>query len=276
MSSRTVSTRRGAHIRVHEAGGAPAQPLVFLHGVLGLLDDHAFLEALTQQFHVFAPELPGYGASTGEDLLEDMLDFTLHGLDVLEELDLDRPVLVGHSLGGMMAAEMACLAPDAFSHLVLIDPFGVWLDEHPIPDLFALLPFEFGDLFFHDARLAAHLLPGASDLADPESLRQFVIDTTRQLGTAGKLLFPIPNRRLFKRMYRLRAPTLLVWGEQDRLMRADAYAARWQSLLPHAQTVTITDAGHMLPYEQPEALANQIMTFSGSPLTVDLKHGASR
>jgi pimeloyl-ACP methyl ester carboxylesterase len=264
MNSHMVQTQRGVGVRVLEIGDTTLTQMVFLHGVLGLLDDRSFLEALGKKFHVFAPELPGYGASTGEDLLEDMLDFTLHGLDVLEELDLQGAVLVGHSLGGMIAAEMACLTPHAFSHLVLIDPFGVWLDEYPIPDLFSLLPFEFGDLFFHDPHLAAHLLPGASDLADPESLRQFVIDTTRQLGTAGKLLFPIPNRRLSKRLYRLQTPTLLVWGEQDRLMRADAYGARWQALLPNAQTVIIADAGHMLPYERPEALANAIMTFRGT------------
>lgn len=275
MNFRMVRTQRGVEVRVLEIGDTSFTQLVFLHGVLGLLDDNRFLEQLAAHFHVFAPELPGYGASTGEDLLEDMLDFTLHGLDVLEELHLHRPILLGHSLGGMIAAEMACLAPTMFEKLILVSPFGIWVDEYPVPDLFSLLPFEFGDLFFDDSRMAAQLLPGASDIADPESLRQFVIDTTRQLGTAGKLLFPIPNRRLAKRIYRLRTPTLLAWGEQDRLMRAGAYAARWQSLLPHAETVTIADAGHMLPYEQPRALANEIMRFGGSPVTLNLKDGAS-
>jgi pimeloyl-ACP methyl ester carboxylesterase len=246
-------------------GAESAPPVVFMHGIMGLVNDHRFLESLAQRFHVFAPELPGYGASEGEELLEDMLDFTLHGFDVLDALQVETPALVGHSLGGMIAAEMACLAPGLIDRLVLIDPFGVWLDAQPIPDLFSLLPFEFGDLLFHDQSQAAALLPGASDVAEPESLRQFFVDNARQLGTAGKLLFPIPNRRLSKRLYRLSTPTLLVWGEDDRLIPANAYSARWQSLLARAQTITIADAGHMLPYEQPLRLAEAISAFIPQP-----------
>jgi pimeloyl-ACP methyl ester carboxylesterase len=263
LTTTPVRTRRAAEVRVLEAGEAGAPPLVFLHGIMGLLDDTRCLETLAKHHHVYAPELPGYGDSNGEELLEDMLDFTLHGWDVLESLSLHKPMLVGHSLGGMIAAEMACLAPADIHTLILVDPFGVWLDEQPIPDLFSMLPFEFGDYLFEDPARAERLLPGVSDLADPEALRQFTIDTARQLGTAGKLLFPIPNRRLSKRLYRLTTPTLVVWGEDDRLMPAAHYAARWQSLVPHAHVVTLPGAGHMLPYEQPDALAEAISRFAG-------------
>jgi len=261
MKSRTVCTRRGADVRVLEFGDATAEPLVFLHGVMGLLEDHRFLERLGERWHVLAPELPGYGASRGEELLEDMLDFTLHGWDVLDALEVQKPTIVGHSLGGMIAAEMACLAPRQVERLVLIDPFGVWLDAQPVPDLFALLPFELGDLLFHEAKAAARLLPGLTDLADEDALRQFAVDMTRELGTAGKLLFPIPNRRLSKRLYRVTTPSLIVWAEDDRLMPAAHYAARWQSLLPTAQRAIIPEAGHMLPYEQPIALAEAVAKF---------------
>jgi pimeloyl-ACP methyl ester carboxylesterase len=256
-----VRTRRETLVQVLSFGAESAPPLVFMHGVMGLLDDDRFLDKLAERFHVIAPELPGYGASEGEELLEDMLDFTLHGFDVLDALQVRKPILVGHSLGGMLAAEMACLAPSLIERLILVNPFGVWLDAQPIPDLFALLPFEFADLLFRDPQQAAKLLPGASDVADPESLRQFFVANTRQLGTAGKLLFPIPNRRLSKRLYRLSTPTLLAWAADDRLIPASAYAARWQSLLPQSETVTIADAGHMLPYEQPLALAEAISAF---------------
>jgi len=202
--------------------------------------------------------------SQDEELLEDMLDFTLHGWDVVDALQLERPVLVGHSLGGMIAAEMAALAPATIERLVLVDPFGVWLDEAPIPDLFALLPFEFGDYLFHNPERAAQLLRGATDVAEPEALIEFFVDNARQLGTAGKILFPIPNRRLSKRTYRLVTPTLVVWAEHDRLMPASAYLPRWQSLLPNARAVCIADSGHMLPYEQAERLAGAVLEFLGS------------
>jgi pimeloyl-ACP methyl ester carboxylesterase len=231
-----------------------------MHGLAGLLEDTSFLDLLAQDQHVFAPELPGYGSSTGEELLEDMLDFALHGWDVVDGLGLERPRLVGHSLGGMIAAEMACVAPGSLSRLVLVDPFGLWLDEQPIPDVFSLLPYEFGDYLFYDPDCAARLLAGATDVADPDSLRQFFIDNARRLGTAGKILFPIPNRRLSKRLYRLSAETLVVWAEQDRLMPAE-YAEQWHKLLPRSRSARVANAGHMLPYEQPRALADAVRPF---------------
>ncbi len=258
---RWLETRRGAHVRVREGGPSDGPPLVFLHGLIGLLDD-TFLDLLAERHRVFAPELPGYGDSRGEGLLEDMLDFALHGWDVLDELGLNarRPALVGHSLGGMIAAEMTCLAPTAIDKLVLVDPFGLWLDANPIPDIFSFLPFEFGDYLFHDAERATELLVGATELADPDSLRDFFIGNARRLGTAGKILFPIPNRRLSKRLYRLTTDTLVVWAEHDRLIPS-VYAARWQALLPKSQTVCLPAAGHMLPYEQPQALAREVLAF---------------
>jgi pimeloyl-ACP methyl ester carboxylesterase len=122
------------------------------------------------------------------------------------------------------------------------------------------MPYDFGDYLFHDQTRAAQLLSGATDLAEPDKLRDFVIGNSRRLGTAGKILFPIPNRRVSKRLYRLTAETLVVWGEEDRLV-PPAYAQRWATLLPHARVVCVPRAGHMLPYEQPEALAREVRTF---------------
>ena len=140
MKWQVVETKKGTRCRVLEGGSGA--PVVFFHGAGGLLADNPFLDGLAARYHVFAPELPGYGESTGEELLEDMLDFTLHGWDVVGALGLTRPHLVGHSMGGMIAAEMACLAPRDLGKLVLASAAGLWMDEHPIPDVFALLPFE--------------------------------------------------------------------------------------------------------------------------------------
>jgi pimeloyl-ACP methyl ester carboxylesterase len=265
MIARTLETQRGIRVRVLTGGPADAPAVVFLHGLAGLLDDTSFLDLVAERYRVFAPELPGFGESSGEELLEDMLDFALHGWDVLEALGLGgrHPSLVGHSMGGMIAAEMACLAPTAIDRLVLVDAFGLWLDESPIPDVFALLPYEFGEYLFHDPERAAMLLAGATDVADIESLRQFFIDNARRLGTAGKILFPIPNRRLSKRLYRLSTETLVVWADDDRLI-PPVYAGRWQALLPRSRSLRVASAGHMLPYEQPRALAEAVLGFVAS------------
>jgi pimeloyl-ACP methyl ester carboxylesterase len=258
MKSRSVATAKGTRCRVLEGGSGA--PLVFFHGAGGLLPDNPFLERLAQRYHVLAPEWPGYGDSTGEELLEDMLDFTLHGWDLVEALGLRQPHLVGHSMGGMIAAEMACLAPREVGRLVLAAPAGLWLDAHPIPDIFALLPYQLAEVLFHDPAQGQALLTGGADLADMEALREFYIASQRRLAVAGKILFPIPNRRLSKRLYRLAADTLLVWGADDRLI-VPAYAAHWQALIPGARVAMIDVAGHMLPYEQPDAFARAVDTF---------------
>jgi pimeloyl-ACP methyl ester carboxylesterase len=258
MKARAVETRRGVRCRVFEAGSGA--PLVFLHGAGGLLRDNPFLDDLARRHHVLAPEWPGYGESTGEDLLEDMLDFALHGWDVVEALGLSRPHLVGHSMGGMIAAEMACLAPHDLGRLVLVSPAGLWLDAHPIPDIFAALPFEIPGLLFADPAKGAALLTGGLDLNDMDALKDFYIGNARRLAMAGKILFPIPNRRLSKRLYRLSAPTLVLWGAEDRLI-APVYTTRWAELLPRAAVEIVPDAGHMLPYERPEAFGDAVSRF---------------
>jgi pimeloyl-ACP methyl ester carboxylesterase len=258
MKWQTIDTKKGTRCGVLEGGSGT--PVVFLHGAGGLLSDNPFLDDLAQRHHVFAPEWPGYGESTGDDLLEDMLDFALHGWDLVDALGLRQPHLIGHSMGGMIAAEMACLAPRDLGKLVLVGAAGLWLEEHPIPDIFAMLPHEIADALFVDPARGAALLTGGADLGDIEALKDFYVITQRRLAMAGKILFPIPNRRLSKRLYRLSAETLVVWGAADRLI-PPAYAAAWKALIPGARVVTIDGAGHMLPWEQPKAFVDAVVKF---------------
>jgi pimeloyl-ACP methyl ester carboxylesterase len=258
MKALTIETRRGARCRVLEAGSGP--PVVFLHGAGGLLADNPFLDRLAARYHVFAPELPGYGESTGDELLEDMLDFTLHGWDVVSALGLTRPHLIGHSMGGMIAAEMAAVAPRDVDRLVLVAAAGLWLEEHPIPDIFALLPGELVELLFQDPAKGQTLLTGGVDFSDMEAFKAFYLGQQRRLAMAGKILFPIPNRRVSKRLYRVTAPTLVLWGAADRLI-VPAYARQWARLIPAATVEMLPDAAHMLPYEQPEAFVSAVSRF---------------
>ena len=260
MKSRMVETRRGARCRVLEAGSG--QPVVFFHGAGGLLADNPFLDQLAARYHVFAPELPGYGDSTGDELLEDMLDFTLHGWDVVSALGLTRPHLVGHSMGGMIAAEMAAVAPHDVDRLVLVGAAGLWIEEHPVPDIFALLPGQLVELLFQDSVKGQTLLTGGADFSDMEVFKEFYLGQQRRLAMAGKILFPIPNRRVSKRLYRVTAPTLVVWGAVDRLI-VPAYAQRWARLIPGATVELIPNAAHMLPYEQPQAFVSAVSRFLG-------------
>ena len=260
MKWQVVETKKGTRCRVLEGGSGA--PVVFFHGAGGLLRDNPYLDGLAQRYHVYAPEWPGYGDSTGEELLEDMLDFALHGWDLVDALGLSRPHLAGHSMGGMIAAEMACLAPRDLGKLALVAPAGLWMDAQPIPDIFAMLPYQLAEVLFHDPAQGQALLTGGADLSDMEALKEFYIGSQRRLSMAGKILFPIPNRRLSKRLYRLTAPTLVVWGAADRLI-VPAYAERWKTMIPGARVVMVESAGHMLPYEQPDALVRALDDFLG-------------
>ncbi len=258
MNGRIIETKRGAKVRVLEAGSG--DPLIFMHGAGGLFADNPFLDQLAEHYHVFAPEFPGFGESTDEELLEDMLDFTLHGWDVVTALGLSKPHIVGHSMGGMIAAEMASLAPNDVSKLVLVASAGLWIAEHPIPDIFSFLPHEFAQYLFHDRAQGEAMLTGGLDLKNPEALKEFYIGNARRLSMAGKILFPVPNRRLSKRLYRLTAPTLLVWGKSDALI-PPVYAEFFKKQIASAEIVEIEQAGHMLPYEQPEEFVRSVTVF---------------
>ncbi len=254
MDTLTVTTARGVTCDVAVFGAAGAPPVVAFHGVGGHLAGEPTLAALGARFQVFAPVWPGFGTAGGEELLEDMLDFTLHGADVVTALGLQRPHLYGHSFGGMIAAEMAAISPGSYGAIGLVAPAGLWLDDHPIPDIYAMLPFDFPGYLFHDAEAAAAMLTGGIDFEDPDALKQFLIANSRRLGTAGKVLFPIPNRRLSKRLYRLINPVGLVWGATDRLI-PPVYSEAWRALVPHATITVVDEAAHFAPYEQPAAVS---------------------
>jgi pimeloyl-ACP methyl ester carboxylesterase len=234
-------------IRVRQGGSGP--DLLFLHGAGGLLPDDPFLAALAEHFSVHAPLLPGYEDSERADDLRTMLDVTLHAGDVRRALGLQRPILVGHSMGAMIAAELAAIDPSSVETLALICPAGLWLDDHPVVDLFAALPFELPGLLLHDPEKHGALLSAGGDFNDPEFLTEFLVGNARRLGMAGKLLFPIPDRGLRERLYRITARTAVIWGASDRLIPpvyADAFARR----IAGAETTLIEEAGHMVPYEQ--------------------------
>ena len=254
MEFKTIQT---AHVPVRYFESGKGEPLVFLHGAGGLDLEENFLTALAGKFHVYAPLLPGYGDSEECAELRDMLDFSLHTWDVVDALGIQDPILVGFSMGGMIAAEMAAVAPHDVSRLVLIAAAGLWLDDHPIPDLFSMLPFELPQYLFHDVAAGTKAIGANIELTDPAFLQTFLVRNARQLGAAGKILFPIPERGLAGRLYRIQAKTLLIWGENDRLMPT-IYAHAFRKALSHADLVIIPEAGHMVTFEKTAAVITAI------------------
>lgn len=256
MTSRFITLEpSGRRIEIVEAG--TGRDLLFLHGAGGHMPADPLIAALASQYRVVAPLLPGYGQSAGEDDLRDMLDVTLHALDVLHALKLEQPIVVGHSMGGMIAAEMAAIARTEVARLCLLAPAGLWMDDHPVVDIFTKLPYELPGLLFHDAEAGQKMLASGGNMDDPEFLKQFLVMNARRLGMAGKLLFPIPDRGLGQRLYRITADTLIVWGSEDVLI-PPVYGDAFKKAISHAKLVKVSGAGHAVGQEKPQAVLEAI------------------
>jgi pimeloyl-ACP methyl ester carboxylesterase len=257
-------------VEVLEAG--EGAPLVFLHGAGGVPAWEGVLPILARDYHVYAPLLPGFGQSTGLEYLEDHFDLFFHGFDVLDALGVERPYLVGESLGGWLAAEMAALRPAQIGRLALAAPIGLWRDEAPVADLFGHMVHEMVPLLFHDQACppAEAMLAASSQLfSDKDDRTQAQIDTLIELArgfrTAAKFLFPIPEHGLERRLRRITAPTLVVWGEGDRFVDP-LYAHLFAEKIAGARVTMVPDAGHLIGLERPEPYAEAVLAWGrGEP-----------
>jgi pimeloyl-ACP methyl ester carboxylesterase len=240
-------------IRVLEAG--EGAPLLYIHGAGGLFWD-PLLGALAATHHVIAPEHPGAGDSQGLEHVEDLWDLVLYYNELLDSFGVDRAAVVGHSFGGMVAAELAATSPHRVEKLVLIAPLGLWRDDHPVPDISGIPASSMPGLVLADpdGPLAA-LLP-APDPTDPESLFR----ASQTMASILQFIWPLPDKGLSKRLYRLKAPTLLVWGAQDRLVHP-AYGDDFQAAIAGSRLEIVEGAGHLPQLEQAESTIPLITDF---------------
>ena len=257
MPVRTVPVDGGRfNTEVIETGNG--SPLLFLHGTFGLEADR-FLDRLGERFRVVAPRHPGYGSSSGSEQLLDIHDLIYYYLDFLDAEGLRGVPLVGHSLGAMFAAELAAVQPERFTKLVLMDAFGLWNAEYPVADFFAMMPRELAETLYHDPESptaqAASMPP-----EENEAFIASMLERAKSLATAAKYLWPIPNRVLSKRLHRIAAPTLLIWGESDKLVPPQ-YGKDFQAGIKGARLELIKDAGHLPQVEQPEQTAETVLAF---------------
>ena len=255
---RKVPVRDGLfETEVIEAGSGP--PLLFLHGVGNVQPGDPFLARLAGTHRVIAPRLPGFGESSGTEHLLDLHDLLYYELDLLDTLGLRDLPVVGHSLGAMVAAELAALQPERFRALALIAPMGLWNPAYPVADFFAMSPVQLAAATYHDPESPA-AQAASRPPEDNEAYIAFMLDRAKSLATAAKYLWPIPNRGLAKRLHRVAAPTLLVWGESDRIV-PPRYAQDFQAAIADARVEIIPEAGHLPQVEQPDRLAESIERF---------------
>lgn len=235
-------------MRFKTAGSGP--PLVYLHPAAGLHFD-PFLEALSADWTVIAPEHPGTGEGDAEAIhaVDDLWDLVLIYDEAIRALDLEGPaVAIGQSFGGMMAAELAALRPDMFARLVLLAPIGLWREDLPIANWIMTPPEELPALLFKDPGCPA----AQAMFTPPEDPAEALAATAGliwALGCTGKFVWPIPEKGLAKRLHRIAAPTLIVWGEDDALIPS-AYAAEFGSRIAGSRVEVLPECGHIPQLER--------------------------
>jgi pimeloyl-ACP methyl ester carboxylesterase len=242
----------GVPVRVQMAGEGP--PLVYLHGANGAVWPPG-LDGLSGRFRVYLPEHPGFGESERPEWVETTQDLALFYLDLFEAMGLSGVNLVGQSLGGWIAAELASLCGHDLRRLVLVDAAGLRLPDEQRIDMFAMPPDQLVRTIYHDQVLAERVLAVAPT---PDVIRAQVRNRnmTARLGWNPYLSDPA----LLPRLRRINVPTLVVWGAQDRLI-PPSHARAYVEAIPGARLALIEDCGHVPATERPEEFARVVGDF---------------
>lgn len=231
-------------VQVHRAGQGPT--VVWLHGPHGVRKNDPVIAELAKRYTVVAPVAPGFNDVDELDDIRDVHDLALHYDDVLEALGLDGIALVGHSFGAMIAAELAAHVPKRVARLVLLSPFGLWRDDRPVADLFARPYATIDRILWKAGEPPAFMTDPANFPNDPV---EKAVSLVQAMTSVAKFIWPIPDKGLRRRLHRVSARTLVVFGADDAFVPA-IYADEFANAITGARKAVIPDAAHMVPYEQ--------------------------
>ena len=244
----------GFPCRVWSKGSGPR--IGFLAGLGGLPRWLPFLDRLAETRTVIVPSLPGYPGAIGHGELDSHLDWVLAVRQIVDKAGLAGADLVGASVGGAFAAEMAAIFPGHVRKLVLIAPFGLFDEKEPAADPWAQRRDQVAGLMCADAQKWNDLV------APPEGANsvEWPIEMTRASEAAARAFWPLGNTRLDKRLPLIAAPTLIVWGERDAVL-PPSYAGKFAAGINGATRVeTVPGAGHLAYLDQPDAVARAVLS----------------
>lgn len=243
--------------------GGSGAPLLYLHSAAGE-GWMPFHDLLARDFQVLAPAHPGFLMSEGLDRIDNMEDLVFHYLDLLDLLKLDRVDVVGLSLGGWLATELATRNPERVRRLVLTDAVGLYLPN--IPDDFEFFrdPIsapgytqEIRRRTFHDPNSSIAL----SFIPDVPALDQIMFALKARQATARLAWNPyFHNPKLRGRLHRVKAPTLVIWGDSDGLVPLD-FGHAYQEGIAGSRLMVLEKCGHVPPIEKPEEFVSAVRQF---------------
>ncbi len=230
--------------------------LLLLHGGGGSIAEHPVIDRLAEKFEVIAPTHPGFNGTKVPDHFDGMPELVHFYLDVLDALEIEDAVLLGISMGGWLAAELASINCARFSKIILVDAVGVKVGgptDRDIADVFGVPPDEATKLMYHDPANARDM----SGLTDEELTELAGNRIALGLYTWEPYMH---NPKLPQRLHRISAPTLLLWGESDGLVTTN-YGKAYADLIPDARFVAIPEAGHSPYAEQTDRFVDEVFAF---------------
>ena len=243
---------RGKSIEMLIGGEGP--DLLYMHGAGGEVAWLPFFELLASKFKVHVPAHPGFANSSGLEEIDSVEDYVFHTTDLMKELDLKKPAMVGLSLGGWISAEFATRYSDRISSLILIAPVGM---RPPEGDIFSASPREMRQLVFSEpeSELAKTFIPDEGD-AEANTMAFRAKQATARVGWNPYL----HNRKLEGRLYRIEVPTLIVGADKDVLV-PEEHCRLYESGIADSRFVNVEGAGHAIPFERPRDVADAVIDF---------------
>ena len=250
---------RGGDFRAEIATGGDGPPLLYLHGAVGQKGWAPFLERLSQQFTVYAPWLPGYGAATGLEHLDDLTDLTLYCLELLDALGVARTHVVGHFLGGMIAAEMAAMRHQTLKGLILVDAAGIKPVQGEISEIFMVSAYTRLQQRFYDPTQVPNYENYARELTPEEQVMEH-----SNAEMASRLCWKpyLHNPSLPYYLRSVPTSTLIVWGRQDAIIPLEC-GEMFEKALPNACLTVIDRCGHSPALEKPQEFLGVVTDFLG-------------
>jgi len=247
LTSEKIKLANGRSWQVYSGGTGPA--LVWLHGLGGVNPSDPVIAALEGKHKVIAPVAPGFNDLAEIDEIGNIHELALDYDDLLEHFHIDHATIIGHSFGAMIGAEIAAHFPRRAQKLVLMAPVGLWNDAYPVMDIFAEPYMQIETILWHDKEAREAMAARRSNEAGPQSEAERIIAVAQALTAITKFTWPIPDKGLRKRLPRIAASTLALFGEKDNFV-SPRYAEDFARGLRLGQTAVVKGAGHMVPYER--------------------------
>ena len=255
MTGTNLVELRDCNVSVRRAGAGA--PLLFLHGALGMDVQEPLLDALTKNFDVIAPDLPGFGASDVSAMTTSVRDLALLTFDLLDAMKLDRVHVAGHCIGGWLALEMAVCSSHRFNSLSLINSAGIRLKGVPRGDMFVCSQEDMLAMLFANGA-GSQWLAGWKD--DPD--RDAIYDRNRAAAAKYSWSPRLCNPKLSHWLHRINVPAHIWSGKQDAVI-PPAYGEALTTMIEGAAHTIYDECAHMIHLEQPQKLAGQITDFIG-------------